>query len=51
MADASSLLKKSVLVIGAGASGLIMIKALKDAGVAEIVGFEKSRTAGGVWWD
>ncbi len=43
------MIDKRVAVIGAGCTGLAMIKGLKDRGIKEIVCFEQNEAIGGNW--
>ena len=40
---------KRVAVIGAGLSGLVSAKHLKDVGIEDVVVYERSADIGGVW--
>jgi len=40
-----------VVVLGAGMSGLCMLRTLKHGGLHDVVAFEKTPGLGGTWWD
>jgi cation diffusion facilitator CzcD-associated flavoprotein CzcO len=39
----------SVVVIGAGMTGLLLVKELRDAGITDVILLEKANTVGGTW--
>lgn len=43
--------RHEVVVLGAGMSGLCMLRTLKQAGIHDVVALEKQPGLGGTWWD
>lgn len=43
--------RHEVVVLGAGMSGLCMLRTLKHAGLHDVVALEKQPGLGGTWWD
>lgn len=43
--------RHDVVVLGAGMSGLCMLRTLKQAGIHDVVALEKQPGLGGTWWD
>ena len=43
--------RHEVVVLGAGMSGLCMLRTLKHAGIHDVVALEKQPGLGGTWWD
>ena len=43
--------RHTVVVLGAGMSGLCMLRTLKQAGLHDVVALEKQPGLGGTWWD